>query len=161
MSSLDPILTSTTNDYGPVGSDTGADTLAHYRDWRKSRGKRESFLPQLLRAWELRDEGWDELNEGRVREQIANDSFQRLVGDDTVIAFAFAQLIVDGEVAAGDRQRALWAIERQRLPCVLEFRGWSDSKARLQALATMQKALSGVTKQPKPSKKVEPKHRKR
>jgi uncharacterized protein YfeS len=138
---LDPILTSTTNDYGPVGSDTGADALAHYRDWRKHRRKRETFLRRLLRGWELLDEGWDEMNESRIREQLERDPFQRLVGDDTVIAFAFAQLIVDGDIAAADRQRALWAVERQGLPGVLEFRDWTDRQARLQALATMRDAL--------------------
>lgn len=151
--SLDPILTSTTNGYGPVGSDTGADTLAHYRDWRKHKKRRETFLTRLFRGWELRDEGWDVLDENRIREQLADDSFQRLVGDDTVIAFAFSQLIVDGDVAADDRQRALWAIERQGLNCILEFRGWSDPKARLRALATMREALLGSVAKPKRTKK--------
>lgn len=72
--SLDPILTSTTNGYGPVANDTGADTLAHYRDWRKRRAKRETFLARLLRGWELRNEGWDELDEGRIQKQLADDS---------------------------------------------------------------------------------------
>jgi uncharacterized protein YfeS len=135
-------LTSNTDEYGPVGSDTGADILAQYRDWRKRRRKRETFLPQLLRGWELRDEWWDELDEDRVREQLKQDHFQRLVGDDTVIAFAFAQLIVDGAITATDRQRAMWAVERQALPCVLEFRGWSDPATRLHAIAIMRQALT-------------------
>jgi uncharacterized protein YfeS len=155
--SLDPILTSTTNGYGPVGNDTGADTLAHYRDWRKRGKKRETFLPRLLQGWELRDDGWDELDEGRIRKQLADDSFQRLIGDDTVIAFAFAQLIIDGKVATEDRQRALRAIERQGMNCILEFRAWSDPKARVKALAIMREALLEKDDRPKRAKKTTPK----
>ena len=140
--SLDPLLTSNTDGYGPVGCDTGADTLSSYRDWRKRRRKRETFLPRLFRGWELRDAGWDELDEGRLRAELEADHYQRLVGDDVVIAFAFAQLIVDGDVVLADRARALVAIERQGLPCVLEFRGWSEPPARLRALAVMRQALA-------------------
>jgi uncharacterized protein YfeS len=138
---LDPILTSEIDGYGPVGSDNGADTLHRYRDWRKRRCKRETFLPRMLRGWGLRDEGWDDVDEERVRAQLEADRFQRLTGDDVVIAFAFAQLIVDGDVAPADRQRALLAIERQGLPCVLESRRWSEPQARRKALAKMRKAL--------------------
>ena len=109
---LNPLLTSNTDGYGPVGSDTGADTLAHYRDWRKRRRKRSTFLPRLFRGWELRDEGWDELDERRLQAELEAGHYQRLVGDDVVIAFAFAQLIVDGDLIPADRARALVAIER-------------------------------------------------
>jgi uncharacterized protein YfeS len=138
---LDPILTSESDGYGPVGSDNGADTLHRYQEWRKRHRKRETFLARFLRGWGLRDEGWDELDEARVAEQMEQDRFQRKVGDDVVIAFAFAQLIVEGDVAPADRQRALWAIARQEMPCVLESRGWSEPKLRLEALAKMRKAL--------------------
>ena len=139
---LDPVLTSNTDGYGPVGSDAGADTLAHYRDWRKRRLKRGTFLPRLFRGWELRDEGWDELDEERLRAQLGAGPYQRLVGEDVVIAFAFAQLVVDGDVASADRERALIAVKRQGLPCVMEFRGWSDPSVRLRALDLMRQALA-------------------
>jgi uncharacterized protein YfeS len=138
---LDPILTSEIDGYGPVGSDNGADTLHHYQKWRKRRRKRETFLPRLLRGWGLRNEGWEEMDEARIRQQMEQDRFQRKVGDDVVIAFAFAQLIVDGDVAAADRQRALWAIARQGMPCILESRGWAEPELRLLALAKMREAL--------------------
>jgi uncharacterized protein YfeS len=123
-----------------VGSDNGADTLRHYRDWRRRRRKRGTFLPRMLRGWELRDEGWDDLDEARVRAQLAADRFQRLTGDDVIIAFAFAQLIC-GDIVPADRERALVAVERQALPCVLESRGWTDRQERLEALAKMREAL--------------------
>jgi uncharacterized protein YfeS len=138
---LDPILTSGIDGYGPVGSDNGADVLRRYQGWRKQGWERHTFLPQLLRAWGLRDEGWDELDEGRVRQQMEQDRFQRKVGDDVVIAFAFAQLIVDGDVIPADRARALVAIERQGLPCMMALRGWSEPPVRLRALALMRQAL--------------------
>ena len=139
---LDPLLTSNTDGYGPVGSDTGADTLSMYRDWRKRRRKRHTFLPRLIRGWELRDEGWGELDERRLRVELEAGHYQRLVGDDVAIAFAFAQLIVEGDVDPSDRTRALLAIERQGLPCVMKFRGWSEPPVRLRALAAMREALA-------------------
>jgi hypothetical protein len=81
------------------------------------------------------------MDEERLRAELATDHFQRLVGDDVAIAFAFAQLIVDGDVRAVDRQRALRAIERQGLPSVLEFRDWENPATRRRALSAMRRAL--------------------
>src|SRR5262249_39462306 len=126
----------------------GADTLRHYRDWRRRRRKRTTFLARMLRGWELRDEGWDDLDEDRVRAQLAADRFQRLTGDDLVIAFAFAQLIVDGDIAPADRERALLAIKRQGLPCVMEARNWSEAQARRKALGKVRQALGAAAECP-------------
>jgi len=50
---LDPSFTDEANEYGPVGNDTGAHLLGHYRQWRESGNRPGQFLPHLLQTWPL------------------------------------------------------------------------------------------------------------
>lgn len=47
---LDPLFTDEVNEYGPLGNDTGADVMGHYRQWRDSGNRPGQFLPHLLRG---------------------------------------------------------------------------------------------------------------
>lgn len=119
---LETLLADEGNGCGPFGNDTGADVRALYLRWRQAGKIRGRFLSHLLREWEIEDRDWDDLDPERVESQLAESPYQRLVRDDLIIGLAFAQHMVDGKVEAEARQRALMAVERQALGCVLVFR---------------------------------------
>lgn len=139
---LDPRLCDEDNAYGPLGNDTGADVRSLYLRWRQDGKRRDRFLPQLLREWEMADGDWDDLDPERIASQLAESPYQRLVRDDLVIGLAFAQYLVDGKVEAEVKRRALVAIERQGLECVLAFRDWDDRGERERALTAMRRFLA-------------------
>lgn len=149
---LDPILTDQFIGYGPLANDTGADIFNFYQDWRESNVDRGTFLATLLNKWDLLDNGWDVLEEETIRKQLqvkkggnlTSSAYQLLTRDDTIIAFSFAQLILDGSIRSIDRSRALVAVERQGMACVLEFRQWQDPAQRKHALSLMKTALDSA-----------------
>jgi len=149
---LDPILTDSGIGYGPLASDTGSDVFGFYEDWRRSDGDRGEFLSILLRKWEIEDAGWEELDEARIdnalqetrRGQLTREAFQMLTRDDAIIAFAFAQIILDGNLRFEDQRYAQVAVQRQKLERVMKFRGWREPLEREHALTLMEKALSAA-----------------
>ena len=80
----------------------------------------------------------------RRRPAIAEESspFPRLVRDDVIIGLAFAQCLVDDRIEVEAKRRALVAIERQGLECVLAFRDWTDRQERQRNLEAMRRFLS-------------------
>lgn len=134
---LDPIFTDNCNEYGPLGNDTGSDVLGHYREWRESGNRPGQFLPHLLRAWEIGDYDWDDLDANLIVEEMQRSEqavFERLTRDDAIIALAFAQIIVDGAAQRKVLERARKAAERQSLDRIIEFRGWTDPQYRREVL---------------------------
>ncbi|MGP0064963.1 MAG: hypothetical protein ACLQGP_15365 [Isosphaeraceae bacterium] len=142
---LDPLLADEGNAYGPLGNDTGADVRALYLRWRQAGKLRRRFLPHLLQEWEIGDRDWDDLDPERVEGQLAESAYQRLVRDDLIIGLAFAQYLVDDQVEAEVKRRALVAIERQGLDCVLGFRDWTDRGERARNLEAMRRFLTSET----------------
>lgn len=135
-----------TDDNSPFGNDTGADTLAAYRVWRgqNSRSSPDEFLDELLEGWEVANESWDVTDPAEVRRLLEEDEYILNVRDDAVIALAFGQLVLVGEVGRESRRRALLALQRQSLLAVIEQRGWVDAVARAARLAKMARVLGGV-----------------
>lgn len=72
---------------------------------------------------------------------LEEDHFSVLAHDDTVIALAFAQLVIEGSIVVGIRKEALAAAERQQLPDVLAFRGWSKPAERVLRLRAVKRVL--------------------
>lgn len=135
---LDPIFTDTSNEYGPVGNDTGADVLAGYREWREGGKLRGQFLLHFLRSWKIGDFDWDDLDINVIIEEMQRSKealFERLTRDDAIIALAFAQIIVDGQAQEKVLDRALKAVQRQSNDRMIEFRGWDDPDYRKEVLA--------------------------
>lgn len=135
---LDPLFTDEANEYGPLGNDTGADVMGHYRQWRESGNRPGRFLPHLLHEWEIGDYDWDDRDANVIVEEMQRSRqavFERLTRDDLIIGLAFAQIIVDGEAQSKVLERALKAVQRQSLDRVIEFRGWDDPEYRKEVLA--------------------------
>src|SRR5262249_51844043 len=102
----------------PFGNDTGADTLALFRDWRASHPASDPimFLDELLAAWEVTNDFWDVAEPTQVRKLLADDRFSFDTRDDAIIALAFAQLVLEGKVTPETKRRGLLAIGRQSVP---------------------------------------------
>lgn len=134
------------DDNSPFGNDTGADTLALFREWRKrnARSAPLDFLNELLGGWGVADGGWDAVGPARVRRLLEEDEYSLIVRDDAVIALAFGQLLLEGVIDGETRRRALSALRRQAQPAVVEHRGWDDPEGRTGRLAKMAGVLEGV-----------------
>jgi len=100
--------------FSPVGNDVGADVLNGYREWRRAHGSegRHEYLKSLLIKWGIPAD-WDQPGPGETH-LIEGDDFVRATGDRAIVAFAFAQIMVDGHVDRYSLDRAIRAVERQR-----------------------------------------------
>jgi uncharacterized protein YfeS len=136
-------LLSCADDAAPLGIDTGADTLSAFREWRPTHTTVDPvvFLRQLLRAWEVPDRDWNLLDPVVLERQLTSKEFAILTRDDTAIATAFAQLVVEGAVSRRVAQRALVALKRQGEAVVIRFRGWRDPHERQRQLRVMQSVV--------------------
>jgi uncharacterized protein YfeS len=122
------------NDYGPVGNDTGADVLGLYREWRVDRDahSRGEFFDSLLSLWHL--EVVEELSTADVEERLRDSEFGLLTWDDAIIGWAITQIACDGTVDAKVRHLAEVAISRQSDDKVVQYRGWPSPDKRIATL---------------------------
>jgi uncharacterized protein YfeS len=141
---LDPWFWSIADDGSPLGNDTGADTLAAFREWRPTHTVVDplALLRQLLRGWQVPDRDWRLLEPAALEHALPRRHYAILTRDDTAIALAFAQLVEEGRVSRMVRDRALLAVRRQSLPVVIAFRGWVDPAERKERLARMESVLN-------------------
>jgi uncharacterized protein YfeS len=129
----------------PFGNDNGADTLAFFREWREEHPMSDpvEFLNELLERWEATNDYWDVVEPAEVQKLLEEDEFGFSTRDDTVIAVAFGQLVLEGKIESEIKRRALLAIERQSLPAVSD--GWREYAAeRVERLKKMREALEQV-----------------
>lgn len=131
------------DDGAPLGNDTGADTLAFYRQWRADhpQGLTQDFIRDTLAGWEVENADWLLLDEAPLQQALEHGHFSVLTRDDFMIALAFAQLVLDGKVDAQVRKMALYSVRRQATDAVISFRDWADVTERRSRLARMQRAL--------------------
>jgi uncharacterized protein YfeS len=129
----------------PLGSDTGSDTLAAFREWREEhpRANPERFLKDLFAGWGVKVRVIKRSAES-IATALQEDHFSLLAHDDAVIALAFAQFVLEGRIAVGIREEAIAAAERQKLPEVLAFRGWTNPDERILRLQAMKRVLIGI-----------------
>jgi uncharacterized protein YfeS len=134
------------DDDAPLGNDTGADTLAFYRQWRSEHPTTSTqvFISDTLSGWEIEDADWDLLDEAELQRALDEEHFSILTRDDFMIALAFAQLVLEGRVEPQVRERAHHCVRRQATDAVISFRGWTDATERSSRLAQMQRVLESV-----------------
>jgi len=139
----DPFFWEGANDFAPHGNDTGFDVLADYRKWtRRHPGRPAHELAEaVVHAWEIRAIDWNETAEEKVKAVIDSAQFRLDICDDVMLAAAFGMIKLQGYCDPTTRDHALKAIERERLPLVLAYRGWRDVKERLRTLAMMNECL--------------------
>jgi len=141
----DPFFWSIADDGAPLGSDTGADTLAFYCGWRAENPTTPAaaFVQKTLEGWEV-GASTESLDEHELKKALDEDHFSILTRDGFLIALAFAQLVLEGRVDPDIRTQALHSIQRQATEVVISFRGWVGPKERRSRSAKMQKALEAA-----------------
>lgn len=132
------------NDEGaPLGTETGAETLAAFRDFRAERPGEGPLvlLTELLARWEIADSGWDAVAVGEVVEAGEEDEYSLLSRDEVILGLAFSQLVEEGRIDAEVQRRAVLATVRQALtPLLLP---WGDrALERATRLERMKQVLS-------------------
>lgn len=135
------ILWDSSNDYGPVGNDTGADVLGLYRGWRVDNDAegRANFFKALLSQWEL--EVIEELAIAEVEVRLRDSQYELLAWDDAIIGWAIAQIACDGSVDSGVSRLVQFAIARQSDNFVIQYRGWSSPEERVATLNMVSDAV--------------------
>lgn len=126
-----------TDEDSPFGNDTGWDTLEFYRAWIRESDDDEDFLHQLFDEWEVDWEAAGSIADGDLADRLEEEHFDILTYDDVVIAVAFAQVVLEGNVERDTAALAIRALRRQALPEVIAFRGWSDPLERRSRCAEM------------------------
>lgn len=140
------ILWDISNDYGPIGNDTGADVLGLYREWRvvHSADSRFNFFETLLSKWQL--QVVEELTLAQIELKLRDSDYELLAWDDAVIGWAIAQIACDGSLDSESFRLVEFAIARQSLDRVIHYRGWSSAEERI---ATLNIVLDAVRTAPK------------
>ncbi|SRR5579859_1520966 len=138
-----PFFWDIADDGAPLGSDTGADTLAYYREWRAKNPSAPAlaFVENILTDWDIRVPQRELIDERELKAALQEDDFSLLTHDDFMIALAFAQLVLEGRIEPEIRDRALQSIQRQATSTVIDFRGWVGPKERRSRLAKMREAI--------------------
>jgi uncharacterized protein YfeS len=110
----------------PLGTETGAQTLGLFRDWRTEhpKGSVLALLSDLLARWEVADADWEATSAEAVAAAGEEDEYSLLTRDEVILALAFAQLVEEGRVDPEIQRRALLATVRQALPLLLV--PWGD-----------------------------------
>ena len=128
----------------PFGNDTGADALAFFREWRQehARSNPVEFLEEILgEEFEVSDAHWNAVEPAQVQELLDESEDDLLVLDDTVIAVAFGQIVLEGSVETEIKRRALLALQRQALPAVIKHRGCVNPPERIERFERMREVL--------------------
>lgn len=138
-----PFFWDIADDGAPLGSDTGADTLAYYREWRAKNPSAltAAFSQKILTGWDVRVPQGELIDERELKAALDEDHFSILTYDDFVIALAFAQLVLQGRIEPEIRDRALQSIRRQATSTVIDFRDWVGPKERRSRLVKMREAI--------------------
>ena len=130
----------------PLGNDTGADVLQFFYEWRRSNITTPcmEFLNEILRKWQVDTKGWDVVDPEVIKANLALHHIAPIamsIHDDTTIAAAFAQLVLEGSIDPEVKVRAVTAVTRQSLDVVIKDRGWRNPDERKVRLSQMKRVL--------------------
>jgi len=142
----DSALWDLTEDYSPIGNDTGADVFQLYRRWRREHGElnRALFFRELMARWQVRFGGPEATSGPAVQKVLEKDYYPLLTWDDAIIAWVMSPLLVDGNASLGDMNFARVAIDRQSTPEVMSFRRWRDPSVRLDYLGRVRSVIEAA-----------------
>jgi uncharacterized protein YfeS len=131
------------DELSPFGSTRGAEVLAYYRAALEADPALEGgeFLDELFEEWDVDRDFAAGIPDEQLAQRLEREHLHILAYDDAVIAAAFSQVVLLGEAAPEVAESAIRSLERQMLPEVLDFRGWSDPAERLERCEAMIAAL--------------------
>jgi uncharacterized protein YfeS len=139
----EPFYWDRADENGPFGNNAGADALEFYRAALEDDPDVDSgeFLEELFEEWDLDRDFAEGVPEEELAQRLEREHFHILTYDDVVVAIAFAEFILRGSVSPDMVEAAVKSLERQSLPEVMEFRGWSDPSERRERCEEMIGAL--------------------
>lgn len=113
---VDAFLWSPIEESAPFGSDAGADAFAYFEEWRPEHTEDSPtiLVSNILVEWGFELLDWNTLDSVLIQQEIDSGMIDnRLSQDNIVIAVAFAQFVLEGEVEKDIQKMAEVAIRRQ------------------------------------------------
>jgi uncharacterized protein YfeS len=133
--------------HAPFGNDDGSDMAAGFIQWREQypSGSPLDYLKEQLHNWEYLPFDWTETDARNLQAYLrASDLHERfLIGtDQCILAVAFAQLYLEGDVQQELLVVADQALQRQLHPFLLDYY-WSKEQQieRKKRLLPMQRVV--------------------
>jgi uncharacterized protein YfeS len=113
----------------PFGSDDGSDTYAGFSDWRKNHTSDNPviFLNQQINYWGYAKFDIEETDIEKLKPYLKSDemNIQYMKGiDQAIVAIAFGQLYLEGNIDSEIKELAKKSIKRELLPEILKL--WGD-----------------------------------
>ena len=126
----------------PFGSDDGADTYAGFKDWRQSHKNvsPKEFLLEQIDYWGYPKFDIYETDLEKLRPYLKADEMhiQYMTGiDQAIVAIAFGQLYLEGQIDKDFKELAKTTINRQLIPKILGLWGDAYKKEREEKLRKM------------------------
>jgi uncharacterized protein YfeS len=133
----------------PFGNDQGADASSAFRSWRSAHpaGNPVDFARELLEGWGTGFDKWNQAKANLVL-PIPNEAFFTVrMGDEALIAIAFAQLVDEGYISPELHGFALKAIHNEKLPNMNNFMVKGEREDRLRKMeSVLEKSPTAPTK---------------
>ena len=133
----------------PFGNDDGADTYAGFKDWRQTHktSSPKEFLNEQINSWgypkfDLYETDIEKLRPYLKQSELGSRFMSGI--DAAVIAIAFGQLYLEGNIDKDLNKLAKTAITRQLIPQLLNLWGDSYKKERETKLNKMLAVLNKV-----------------
>lgn len=135
------------DDDSPFGNDDGADTLGAWRKWRRINAHRnpQDFVGEIFQSYGISFQDWS----GKDGESLPLDTTGRLVtamGDNTIIAIAFGQLMDEGYIEPTLTRLARKAISNEKKPGM--YQRWRSPKERQERLTILESILGKAAQSP-------------
>lgn len=133
---------------GPFGSDDGADTFAGFASWRSANPKENPlvYLQQQLLDWDYPPFDLQQQDPAIIQQYIQHEmGITFLVGmDAAVVAVAFGQLYLEGQIHEEVLELAKASIDRQLHPELINLWDESYRPTRQEQLSKMLGVLNRV-----------------
>jgi uncharacterized protein YfeS len=142
-----------TDDFGPFGNDSGADTLRSLEDWNRdgAKGTLRSFIDHILEEWGISIPDLATTDRDTVIEWIEDEDLETAlrVVDNVIVAAAFGAAKITGKIEAAVAVLAKAALDREAI--VIEdsarrYPSWPHAASASAALALKCGALEKLTK---------------
>lgn len=125
------------DDFSPIGGDTGFDVRDEFWSWRlyNASASIKRYLADLFEAWGYNRSDISAVANSDPNQCTGPNHLTANVYDDVVIAVAFVQFMVDGYLDKYLQKISFTAAERQLSPLVMEYRaGENEQYARSRRL---------------------------
>jgi uncharacterized protein YfeS len=128
----EPFFWDIRDENSPFGNESGSAALEFFRAAIDADPDLDSseFLADLLEEWDVDGGSAEGVPDEDLNRYLEREHFHILTYDDAVVAVAFAEVVFRGTASIEIVEAASKALERQCLPIILEFRGWSDPSER-------------------------------